>query len=170
MNQFRIYSLIFISPLGQFVVTLEELNGTRLIPIWIGMNEGNSIAMALNGEKFHRPLTHDLVISILNATGAVIEKVVINDLKENSYYSVIAIKQTGNVLEVDSRPSDSLALAARVNCPIFVEEKVLKACPVINKPITEEEVVNFEKEIESIRPEDFFKRLDEEGGKAEGGL
>jgi bifunctional DNase/RNase len=166
----KIYSLIFIPPLAQYVVTLEEVDGTRLVPIWIGITEGNAIAMVLQGEKFHRPLTHDLIANILKDVGATIEKIVISDLKENAYYATITIKQNGKTYEIDSRPSDAMALVVRTNSPIFIDEKVLKLCPVINKPITEEEVKKFKEELKSLRPEDFFKRLDEEGGKAEGGI
>lgn len=166
----KIYSLIFIPPLAQYMVTLEEVDGTRLVPIWIGINEGNAIAMVLQGEKFHRPLTHDLLANILKDVGAKIEKIVISDLKENAYYALITIKQNSKTYEIDSRPSDAMALAVRVNCPIFIDEKVLKLCPVINKPISDDDVKKFKEELKNLRPEDFFKKLDEEGGRAEGGL
>ncbi|KPK42162.1 MAG: hypothetical protein AMJ78_03415 [Omnitrophica WOR_2 bacterium SM23_29] len=164
----KIYSLIFIPPLAQYVVTLEEVDGTRLLPIWIGMNEGNAIAMIIQGEKFHRPLTHDLMANILKDVGVKVEKIVISDLKENAYYATIFIKQDSKDYEIDSRPSDAMALAVRTNSPIFIDEKVFKLCPVINKPITENEVKKFKEDLKSLRPEEFFKRLDEEGGKAEG--
>lgn len=166
----KIYSLIFIPPLAQYVVTLEEVDGTRLVPIWIGINEGNAIAMVLQGEKFHRPLTHDLLANILKDVGAKIEKIIISDLKENAYYATIMIRQNSKTLEIDSRPSDAMALAVRTNSPIFIDEKVLKLCPVINKPISEEDVKRFKDELKNLRPEDFFRRLDEEGGRAEGAV
>ncbi len=157
----KIYSLIFIPPLAQYVVTLEEVDGTRLVPIWIGITEGNAIAMVLQGEKFHRPLTHDLMANILRDVGAKVEKIVISDLKENAYYATITIKQNGKTYEIDSRPSDAMALAVRTNSPIFIDEIVLKLCPVISKPITEDEVKKFKEELKNLRPEDFFKKLDE---------
>lgn len=166
----KIYSLIFIPPLAQYVVTLEEVDGTRLVPIWIGITEGNAIAMILQGQKFHRPLTHDLMANIIKDVGAEVERIVISDLKENAYYATITIKQNGKTYEIDSRPSDAMALAVRTKSPIFIDEKVFKLCPVINKPITDDEVKKFKEELKGLRPEDFFKRLDEEGGRAEGGL
>lgn len=166
----KIYSLIFIPPLAQYVVTLEEVDGTRLVPIWIGITEGNAIAMIIQGQKFHRPLTHDLMANIIKDVGAEVEKIVISDLKENAYYATITIKQNGKTYEIDSRPSDAMALAVRTKSPIFIDEKVFKLCPVINKPITDDEVKKFKEELKGLRPEDFFKRLDEEGGRAEGGL
>ncbi len=152
------------------MVTLEEIDGTRLLPIWIGINEGNSISMVLGGEKFHRPLTHDLMVNILDAFAATIEKIVISDLRENAYYAIVTLKQNDKTFEMDSRPSDAIALAVRTKAQIFIDEKVLSLCPVINKPISEDEVRKFEQEMENLRPEDFFKRLDEDGGKAEGEL
>ncbi len=166
----KIYSLIFIPPLAQYVVTLEEVDGTRLVPIWIGITEGNAIAMIIQGQKFHRPLTHDLMANIIKDVGAEVERIVISDLKENAYYATITIKQNGKTYEIDSRPSDAMALAVRTKSPIFIDEKVFKLCPVINKPITDDEVKKFKEELKGLRPEDFFKRLDEEGGRAEGGL
>ena len=161
MKLTKIYSLIFIPPLAQYVVTLEEADGSRLIPIWIGISEGASIAMVLEGEKFKRPLTHDLTVNLIRALGGSLEKIIISDLKENAYYATLILKQGERSLEIDSRPSDAIALAVRTGAPIFVEEKVLALCPVINKPISEDEVKNFEKEIENLRPKDFFKKLDE---------
>ena len=161
MKLTKIYSLIFIPPLAQYDVTLEEADGSRLIPIWIGISEGASIAMVLEGEKFKRPLTHDLTVNLIKALGGSLEKIIISDLKENAYYATLILKQGERSLEIDSRPSDAIALAVRTGAPIFVEEKVLALCPVINKPISEDEVKNFEKEIENLRPEDFFKKLDE---------
>jgi bifunctional DNase/RNase len=170
MKLAKIYSLIFIPPLAQYVITLEEVDGSRLVPIWIGISEGASIAMVLDGEKFKRPLTHDITVNMVKALGSTIDRAVIADLKDNAYYATIVIKQGEKAVDIDSRPSDAIALAVRTGAPIFIEEKVLEICPVINKPISEEEVKNFEKEIEGIRPEDFFKKLDREGGRAKGGL
>ncbi|MDD4878833.1 MAG: bifunctional nuclease family protein [Candidatus Omnitrophica bacterium] len=170
MKLAKIYSLIFIPPLAQYVVTLEEVDGSRLIPIWIGVSEGTSIVMVLEGGKFKRPLTHDLTINLIKALGGSLEKVIISDLKDNAYYATIILRQGDKALEIDSRPSDAIALAVRTGAPVFIDEKVLGLCPVINKPISEDEVKNFEKEIESLRPEEFFKKLDAEGGKSKGGL
>src|SRR6185295_5667357 len=105
IKEAKIVSIVSLFPLPQYVVVLEDLEKTRLVPIWIGVNEGNSIAMEMQGEKFPRPLTHDLMINFIELLGAEIEKVVITDLKENSYYAFIFIKYNGKVLELDARPS-----------------------------------------------------------------
>ncbi|MFA5094078.1 MAG: bifunctional nuclease family protein [Candidatus Omnitrophota bacterium] len=170
MRAARIYSVIFIPALAQYVVTLEETDGSRLLPIWVGAGEGTFIAAALEGEKFIRPLTHDLAVSLIGSLGGKIEKVVICDVRDNAYYASIFIKKADRTLEIDSRPSDAMALAVRTNSPIFIEEKVLELCPVINKPITGDEVKAFEKEMENLHPEEFFKKLDEDGGRTESGM
>lgn len=163
----RIFSLVLIPLLGQYVVTLEEVGGQRLIPIWIGVNEGNAIGLKLQGEELPRPMTHDLMANLLRQTGATVERIVVADLKEGTYYAVIELVSDGKRVMVDSRPSDAMALAVRVNAPIFVDEKVWKKCPVIMKPITDEEAEKFRRELQTLKPEDFFKGL-EDGPKPEG--
>jgi bifunctional DNase/RNase len=161
IKEAKISSLVSLFPLPQYVVVLEDVDKTRLVPIWIGVNEGNAIALEMQGEKFPRPLTHDLIVNLLKSLGAQIEKVVINDLRDNSYYALIHLKVNGKTLAIDARPSDSLALAVRVACPIYIDEKVLKKCPPVEKPITEEEIEKFKNVLKSMSPEDFFKKLEE---------
>src|SRR3989338_8854301 len=110
IKEAKISSVVSLFPLPQYVVVLEDVQKTRLVPIWIGVNEGNAIALEMQGEKFPRPLTHDLMVNLLHTVGAVIEKIVVTDLKENSYYALIYLRHNGKVIEVDARPSDSLAL------------------------------------------------------------
>ena len=161
IKEARIVSVVSLFPLPQYVVVLEDVEKTRLVPIWVGVNEGNAIALELQGEKFPRPLTHDLMVNLLALLNASAEKIVISDLRENSYYALIYIRTNGQTLSLDARPSDSLALAVRIHCPIFIDEKVLKKCPVIEKPITKEEIDKFKTELKNMTPEEFFKSLDE---------
>lgn len=165
----RIFSLVLIPLLGQYVVTLEEVGGQRLIPIWIGINEGNAIGLKLQGEALPRPMTHDLMATLLGELHAKIERVVVIDLKDGTYYAVIEMAGEGKKLIIDCRPSDAMALAVRTNSPIFVDEKVWKKCPVIMKPITDDEVDKFKQELQHMKPEDFFKGLDSDGGKKDEG-
>lgn len=158
----KIFSLVLIPLLGQYVVTLEEIGGQRLIPIWIGVNEGNAIGLKLQGEQLPRPMTHDLMTNLLVALSAKVDRVVVTDLKEGTYYAVIHVSAGQRHYEIDSRPSDAMALAVRTESPIFVDEKVLKKCPLIMKPISEEEAEKFKKDLQNLKPEDFFKGL--EGG------
>ena len=160
MKEARIVSVVSLFPLPQYVVVLEDVEKTRLVPIWIGINEGNAIALELQGEKFPRPLTHDLIVNLLVLLTATVEKVVINDLKENSYYALIHIQTNGKTLLLDARPSDSLALAVRMHCPIFIDEVVLKKCPVVEKPITKEEIEKFKEEkCSDGLDEDLFRKI-----------
>lgn len=161
IKEAKISSITPLFPLPQYVVVLEDLEKTRLVPIWIGVNEGNAIALEMQGEKFPRPLTHDLIVNLLEALGAKIEKVVISDLKESSYYALINIECQGKKLSLDARPSDSLALAVRVRCPIFIDEKVLNKCPQIESTITQEEIDKFKEALKNMSPNEFFKSLEE---------
>lgn len=165
MKEARIFSLILIPTIGQYVVSLEEVKGSRLIPIWIGINEGNAIVLQLQGEKTPRPMTHDLMANMLKEFGLKVEKVIITDLKDNTYFAEISVKNHSKIYTIDSRPSDAMALAVRTNSPIYVDDKVFAKCPIINKPITEDEVEKFKNDLKSLRPEDFFKKFEEEKGE-----
>ena len=146
----------------QYVVVLEDVEKTRLVPIWIGVHEGNAIALEMQKEKFPRPLTHDLLVNVISTFGGKVEKVVISDLRENSYYALLYIRQGGHIFEIDARPSDSLAVAVRVQCPIYIDEKVLKKCPPMSSgPISAVDVEKFKEELKNMTPEEFFKRLEE---------
>ncbi len=159
VKEARVFSLVLIPLLGQYVVTLEEVGGQRLIPIWIGISEGNAISLKLQGEQLPRPMTHDLMATLLQELKVTAERVVIEDLKEGTYYATIELAAQGASYRIDARPSDAIALAVRMNTPIFVDEKVWKKCPVIMKPITDSEVEKFKQELQGMTPEDFFKGL-----------
>jgi len=168
MTEAHISSLVSLFPLPQYVVVLEDKDKARLVPIWIGVAEGNAIALEMNGEKFPRPLTHDLIVNILNQIGAKIERVTITDIKDNSYFAEIEIRVNGKTYQIDARPSDSLAIAVRIKCPIFIDSKVLDKCPTIEKPISEDEINKFKEELKHMTPEDFFKKLESTPGKKKG--
>lgn len=157
MKEAKIFSLIMVPQTGQYLVTLEELEGTRLLPIWIGPAEGMAIAAVLQKQDFPRPLTHDLLTNILKELEAKVEKVIITDLKNDTFYANIILKTKGKIYHIDSRPSDSIAISVRTQAPIFIEDKVFEKCPKIYKPITDKEVEKFKKELANLRPEDFFK-------------
>ena len=157
----KIFSLVLIPLLGQYVLTLEEVGGQRLVPIWIGVNEGNAIGLKLQDEQLPRPMTHDLMNNLLKTLGVKVERVLISDLRDGTYYAVISLMAGARRFEIDARPSDAMALAVRSETPIFVGEKVLKKCPVIMKPISQDEVEKFKQNLQTIKPEDFFKGLEE---------
>ena len=153
----NLYSLVALG--SQYVIVLEELGGPRLIPIWIGPAEGNSIAMHLNNVQLPRPMTHDLILSLLKSVQARISKVVITELKESTFFASIFIEQDGQVQEIDARPSDSIALALRSSSPLFVHESVFDQCEPLLKPISKDEVDDFRKKLSDVKPEDIYKDI-----------
>src|ERR1700692_5060515 len=108
------------------IVVLKDVGGDTVLPIWVGVYEANAIALEMEKVSTPRPMTHDLIKNVLTGLDALVHKVVVTELKEDTFYAVIWLEREGQVISIDSRPSDALALALRVDCPIFVEEDVLK--------------------------------------------
>jgi bifunctional DNase/RNase len=108
------------------IVILKDVNGEAMLPIWVGPFEANAIAVEIEKLATQRPMTHDLLKNIIWEFGASVRRVVITDLIENTFLAVIELTKGGEVLVVDSRPSDAIALALRVDCPIYVNEEVIK--------------------------------------------
>jgi bifunctional DNase/RNase len=108
------------------IVVLKDVNGTAILPIWVGIYEANAIALEIEKGATPRPMTHDLIRNLLFGLEAGVKKVVVSDLKEDTFYAVIWLERDGELISVDSRPSDALAIALRLDCPIFVAENVLK--------------------------------------------
>lgn len=157
VKQVRVYSVVLMPQIGQYLVTLEEIGGIRLIPIWVGPAEGMAIGTKLEGQKFPRPITHDLMVNILNQLNAKVKKITVTDLKDSTFYATITLSINNRTMEIDSRPSDAIALAIRSNSPMFVNNIVFQKCPVIQKPISDKEIRNFREQLKNLKPEDFFK-------------
>ena len=166
-KEVRIYSLA--TTVNECIIFLEELAGNRLLPIWIGITEGQAIAIRFSGIVLPRPLTHDLLLATIKTLGFTVDRVVICDIKENTFYARIYIHKGATVHALDSRPSDAIAVAVRAGCSIYVEDKVFSRCQTLNKPITEDEVSKFKTELKNLKPEDIFKGLQEKGKGEEGG-
>lgn len=109
------------------VVVLRDLEGKSLLPIWVGIYEANAIALEIEKVQTPRPMTHDLLKNVLLGLQVRVRKVVVNDLKDDTFYALIWMEREGQTLAIDARPSDALALALRLDCPIYVEEHVLKS-------------------------------------------
>jgi uncharacterized protein len=107
------------------IVVLREREGSRLLPIWVGAPEGDALALQLGGEAMPRPLTADLMASLLEAAGARVERVMVSSLRERTFYATIALASGGKAQEIDARPSDALNLAIRVGAPIFVADEFM---------------------------------------------
>ena len=157
LREAKIFSLAQV--VDRCIVVVEEVGGPRLVPIWIGIFEGGAIAAELTGQEPPRPMTHDLMSAMLKAAQVNVEKIVITDLHDNTYFAEIHLRTNGSSTVIDSRPSDALALAVRARCPMFVSEAVFKKCPELLKPITDDEVKSFKEELKNMKPEDFFKDL-----------
>lgn len=114
----------------QRVVILKEKNADRYLPIWIGAAEADAIAVRLQDVAVARPLTHDLLRSVIDSLGATIEYIVVNDLSNDTFFARVVLTQDGRTLEIDSRPSDAIALAVRAKVPIYAEESVLEKAGV----------------------------------------
>ncbi|HEY3972297.1 MAG TPA: bifunctional nuclease family protein [Candidatus Sulfotelmatobacter sp.] len=118
---------LLLDPVTQMpIVVLKDVGGDTVLPIWVGVYEANAIAQEM--EKFSppRPMTHDLIKNVLTGLETQVHKVVVTELREDTFYAVIWLERGGEVISIDSRPSDALALALRVDCPIFVDDIVLK--------------------------------------------
>lgn len=150
----------------QRVVILKEKDADRYLPIWIGPAEADAIAIKLQSVPVQRPLTHDLLQTMLEELGGRVTRIVVNDLSDDVFYARIVVEQNGRSLEIDSRPSDAIALAVRVNAPIFVDESVLdkagvKLGPEGTTPPPEEEVELSEAERAKLAPfREFINTLD----------
>src|SRR6202035_5649426 len=108
------------------IVILKDVAGESVLPIWVGVYEANAIALEMEKVNTPRPMTHDLIKNVLTGLETQVHKVVVTELREDTFYAVIWLERSGEVISIDSRPSDALALALRVDCPIFVDEIVLK--------------------------------------------
>jgi len=108
------------------IVVLKDVAGNSILPIWVGIYEANAIALEIEKVSTPRPMTHDLIKTLLLGLGTGMRKVVVSELKDDTFYAVIWLEKEGELISVDSRPSDALALALRLDCPIFVDDAVLK--------------------------------------------
>lgn len=139
------------------IIILKDLEEKRALPIWVGIFEANAIALELEKIATPRPMTHDLIKNILEGLGATVQQIVVNDLKENTFFAVIEVSYNGNTVNIDSRPSDAIALALRVNAPIFVTEKVVSKAKSMDIAEEKEETDRWKEWLENLKPEDFGK-------------
>ena len=144
------------------VVILQEKDGERVLPIWIGPAEASAIAMELAGVKFSRPLTHDLVKQVIVGLGGDLKRVIITQVKENTYFAELHLHRDDQVVQIDARPSDSIAVALRLKAPIFTQDDLLELTSVDTVEPMSPEPRNMDPEslksyLENLDPEDFGK-------------
>jgi bifunctional DNase/RNase len=139
------------------IVILKGAEGTALLPIWVGVYEANAIALEIEKISTPRPMTHDLLRNVLNGLSCSVMKVVVNQLKDDTFYAIIWLEREGSLISIDSRPSDALALALRTDSPIFVEEEVIntsKAASADKEKSGDEELKRW---LENLNDEDLGK-------------
>jgi bifunctional DNase/RNase len=142
------------------IVILKDLNDEKALPIWVGIFEANAIALEMEKVPTPRPMTHDLIKNILEGLKAKVNRVVVNDLKDNTFYASISLTMNGTEVDIDSRPSDAIALALRVEAPIFVTKKVLKEAKSIDlseQDLKQDDKEKWKKWLDNLKPEDFSK-------------
>jgi bifunctional DNase/RNase len=137
------------------IVILKDVSGNSVLPIWVGVYEANAIALEIEKVATPRPMTHDLIKNLLMGLNTAVQKVVVSELKEETYYALIWLEQNGQIISIDSRPSDALALALRLDCPIFVEDQVLKNSKVANTSAEKVSNEELKKWLESLNDEDM---------------
>jgi len=137
------------------IVILKDVHGNTVLPIWVGVYEANAIALEIEKVSTPRPMTHDLIRNLLIGLNTALRKVVVSELKDDTFYAVIWLDRDGELISVDSRPSDALALALRLDCPIYVEEAVLKSskqAATISDKVSNEELRRW---LEGLNDEDL---------------
>lgn len=139
------------------IIILKDQEEKRALPIWVGIFEANAIALELEKIATPRPMTHDLIKNILDGVGASVQQIVVNDLKDNTFFAVIEVNYNGNMVNIDSRPSDAIALALRLNAPIFVTDKVVSKAKSMDIAEEKEDSDRWREWLENLKPEDFGK-------------
>jgi len=137
------------------IVVLKDVNSETVLPIWVGVYEANAIALEIEKVTTPRPMTHDLIKNVLVGLDTRVHKVVVSELKEDTFYAVIWLERDGHIISVDSRPSDALAIALRLDCPIFVDDEVLKSSKLaasMSERVSSEEL---RKWLEGLNDEDL---------------
>ena len=163
MHEMHIYGVSFDIVGKQPIVLLKTADGNKFLPIWIGHSEAAAILMKLQGASTPRPLTHDLVTSMLAELEARVTRITVTELRENTFYAMITVAVNGSEIEIDSRPSDAIALAVRSDAPIFADDSVIEESAIEfehDEDVNEEQMVEeFKKFLDDVKPEDFSSEV-----------
>jgi uncharacterized protein len=141
------------------IVILRDKEGQRVLPIWVGIFEANAIALQIENISTPRPMTHDLLRNVIQDLKASVQKVVVCDLQENTFYALIYLALDGGTVAVDARPSDAIALALRTRAPIFVEDAVLDSAKTVDFTSEKSDADRLHKWLESLDPDDFEYKM-----------
>ena len=151
----HIHALGFDENNSQPVVILKEDDGLRVVPIWIGQPEAMAIMMAVQGTSAPRPLTLDLLMGVIDATGFTVDRVEVVRVDEGTFYASLVLREEGRSITLDARPSDCLGVAVRAGCPVFVAEEVMLSAGIVPDDEAEQEVAAFRDFLDHVDPEDF---------------
>ena len=168
MQEMLIYGVSFDLVGKQPIVLLKTADGNKFLPIWIGHPEAAAILMKLQSQAAPRPMTHDLLSDMLEQLGAQIIRITVTELRENTFYAQITVQQEGREIEVDSRPSDAIALAIRAEAPIFAADRVIEESAIefegedVDQDQLDAEVAKFRNFLDEVTPEDFAVENGEE--------
>ena len=160
MREVQIYGVSFDMVGKQPIVLLKTIDDNRFLPIWIGHPEAAAILMKLQGADTPRPMTHDLIVDMLDQADTTCERISITELRDNTFYASITLSIAGSEIEIDSRPSDALALAVRMSAPIFVADEVIDESSIEfeqGEEDNDEVVEKFKDFLDDISPEDFLQ-------------
>ncbi|HEY3068983.1 MAG TPA: bifunctional nuclease family protein [Gaiellaceae bacterium] len=159
MQEMVIYGVSFDMVGKQPIVLLKTTDGNKFLPIWIGHPEAAAILMKLQGASTPRPMTHDLVTDMLSQLEARVVRIAVTELRENTFYATVTVAVNGSEIEIDSRPSDAIALAVRADAPIFAADSVIEESAIEfehEEDVNQEEVVEeFKKFLDEVKPDDF---------------
>ena len=168
MHEMLIYGVSFDLVGKQPIVLLKTADGNKFLPIWIGHPEAAAILMKLQSQAPPRPMTHDLLSDMLEQLGATISRITVTELRENTFFAQITVTQDGQEIEIDSRPSDAIALAIRAEAPIYAADRVIEESAIefegeeVTEEQLEEEVVKFRSFLEQVTPDEFAVENGEE--------
>ena len=137
------------------MVVLKDIRSDALVPIWVGIFEANAIALEIEKTATPRPMTHDLLIHLIRSTDAVLRRVIISELKDDVFYALIWMERAGELISLDARPSDALALALRTDCPIFVADQVLRTTRLANAGVENFSPEELRRWLENLNDEDL---------------
>jgi len=166
VQEMVIYGVSFDMVGKQPIVLLKTAEGNRFLPIWIGHPEAAAILMKLQGASTPRPMTHDLVTEILSQLDVQVVRITVTELRENTFFAEITVQQDGSEIQIDSRPSDAIALAIRADAPIFAADDVIEesAIEFEGEDVDEEQIVaEFKSFLDQVTPEEFALEDEEEG-------
>ena len=158
MYEMVIYGVSFDLVGKQPIVLLKTADGNRFLPIWIGHPEAAAILMKLQGASTPRPMTHDLMADVIDQLDAEVVRITVTELRENTFYASITVQQNGSEIDIDSRPSDAIAIAVRADAPIFAAERVIEesAIEFEGEEVNEEEIVDeFRRFLDDVSPDQF---------------